>query len=241
MDKKWKLIEELKGLKQLGLENSNMLDKDQIQYNISRIQDSTSLHELHYFEEFILFINEVYIKGELEGPSSSTSCFKILKFARYFNLDGFAKKFSLSQMEFENNLTKLIKNINDSDLSLPPNLRVKPAQMAFDYVKDDLNDEIKMLTFTCKFAAIQLATYPFISLLFRDYLSEYGILSTAPTEEGLKELDVMHPSFRVKRIDKKKLSDFSDDFFADISQCEKSGLITLTLELPQERSDYLFS
>jgi len=234
MDKKLNLKNSLITLKDI------LKDDNQISYNISRIDECSCLYELHYFEEFLIFIDEVYRKGQIESSSNIGSCYKILQCARYFKLDEFAQKFSLSQVDLETNLEKIVHSDNtdnniELDIKPPTNPKIKPAQMAFDYVKDDLNEEIKILTFTCKFMAIQISSFPFISLLFRDYIYEYATLTTTPTDEGLKELDVTHPSFRVKRITNKPLNSFNDDLFTDIYLSEKSNLITVKIELDKEK------
>ena len=71
-------------------------------------------------------------------------------------------------------------------------------------------------------------------------------LTTKPTEKGNKELDVFHPSYRVKRINKRPLSDFhprhrdmrqrndAQDLFLDIIQNEKNGFITVNIEIDKD-------
>ena len=71
---------------------------------------------------------------------------------------------------------------------------------------------------------------PYIRNTVKNYLYLRGYLSTTPTEEGAKNLDVFHPSYRVKNIDKRRLDEFNvkegqtdngnKDIFLDILQCE---------------------
>lgn len=74
-------------------------------------------------------------------------------------------------------------------------------------------------------------------------------ITTAPTEKGNKELDVFHSSYRVKRVNKRCLSDFhprfrsiedtrekkdAEDLFIDILQNEKNGLISVQIQIEKE-------
>ncbi len=243
MSKKMKIINDLNALRE-SLDNDN-----QVSYNILRLNEISSFDDLHYFEEFLIFCNEVYIKGQKDSFANQGSVYKILQCARFFGLDKFSKEFILPQVDLERNLELLINNFNNfeganeanetNDLKPPTNPKIKPAQMAFDYVKEELNEEIKILTFTCKFIAIQLSCYPRINKIFKEYLYENATLTTTPTEEGAKELDIMHPSFRVKRITKKKLNTFQDDLFTDIALCEKSNLINVKVELEPDQELHL--
>ena len=65
--------------------------------------------------------------------------------------------------------------------------------------------------------------------MFKDQLKDHGFLSTQPTEQGKKDLDIFHPSYKCKHIKQDKISDFSmkEDYLA-IAQCEAEGLIKVT-------------
>ena len=67
----------------------------------------------------------------------------------------------------------------------------------------------------CNFTAIELSCEPDIRRGLKQHIQEFGMLKTEPTEMGMKELDVFHPSYRVKRVNK-KLSLLVDDLFIDI-------------------------
>jgi hypothetical protein len=53
-------------------------------------------------------------------------------------------------------------------------------------------------------------------------------------EKGKKELDVFHPSYRVKKVRKwlKELED--DDFFLDVEQNVTLGLITFKIDVSEK-------
>ena len=39
--------------------------------------------------------------------------------------------------------------------------------------------------------------------MIKKYVKENGTVVTQPTEKGMKELDVLHSSYRVKRVNKR--------------------------------------
>lgn len=69
-----------------------------------------------------------------------------------------------------------------------------------------------------------------------------GYISTEPTEEGVKVLDVFHPSYRVKRINQQPLVQFeNDDIMLDIVQNEKRNLIKVTIDISKESMAHFFN
>lgn len=71
----------------------------------------------------------------------------------------------------------------------------------------------------------------------KKHIYEYGVIETRPTDKGLKELDVFHPSYRIKRLNK-KLSDLQDtDLFLEILQNESLGLITFNISIQDDCDD----
>ena len=71
---------------------------------------------------------------------------------------------------------------------------------------------MKVLNGACDFEAYELAAQPYIRSIFKQHFYEYGIINTAPTEKGNKDLDVFHPSYRVKRIDKDPISNLHPNY-----------------------------
>ena len=93
-------------------------------------------------------------------------------------------------------------------------------------IRDICLDVIKEM---CIFSAAELQSQPDIRRGFKKHYYDYGVITTQPTEKGKKELDVFHPSYRVKRVSK-KLSDLQNtDLFLDILQNESLGLITYNI------------
>lgn len=62
----------------------------------------------------------------------------------------------------------------------------------------------------------------------------HGIITTICTEQGKKDLDIFHQSYRVKLVDNQPLKQLANtDLYLDIQQCEKANLITVKVELPE--------
>ena len=55
----------------------------------------------------------------------------------------------------------------------------------------------------CRFAAGELWVQPEIRKAFKKFIKEHGNIVTKPTELGEKELDVLHASYWVKRVNKR--------------------------------------
>jgi hypothetical protein len=65
-------------------------------------------------------------------------------------------------------------------------------------------------------------------------LIQNGCITTEPTEKGKKDLDVFHPSYKIKRINKEPIKNFFDnldDRFIDIIKNMNQQLITLKISI----------
>jgi len=58
----------------------------------------------------------------------------------------------------------------------------------------------QIIIFNLRFAAEELAAEPYLRQQIKKEFFEKGTLTTAPTEKGKKDLDVFHPSYRVKNL-----------------------------------------
>jgi len=68
----------------------------------------------------------------------------------------------------------------------------------------------------CDYTVLELQSQPDIRRFFKNFVKENGFLETEQTEKGKKELDIFHPSYRVKKV-KKWLKELeNDDFFLDV-------------------------
>ena len=93
----------------------------------------------------------------------------------------------------------------------------------------------------CKFAAIELSAQPKIRSLMKAHINQHGTITTSLTEQGKKDLDLFHHSYRVKTVRNMPLSELRsrNDIFLDILQCEKAGLITVNIAVNEEEHDKL--
>jgi len=85
----------------------------------------------------------------------------------------------------------------------------------------------------CKFAAIELSAQPPIRNAMKNNIKEHATVTTELTEQGKKDLDLFHPSYRVKCVRKRPLKELmsSNDLYLDIMQCEKAGLVSVKFEI----------
>ena len=82
----------------------------------------------------------------------------------------------------------------------------------------------------CKFAAIELSAQPLIRNEMKNTLKLNATVTTVLTGQGKKDLDLFHPSYRVKTVQNVPIKDLmsQNDLYLDILQCEKAGLITVS-------------
>lgn len=94
----------------------------------------------------------------------------------------------------------------------------------------------------CVYTAVELWCQPDIRKQFKKYVKEKGIILTLPTAKGEKELDVFHPSYRIKRVNKRVHELADTDIYLDILQNESLGLITCTIAVTnlQDYFDKMF-
>lgn len=65
---------------------------------------------------------------------------------------------------------------------------------------------------------MELAAQPIIREMIKKQLKEHGQMSTTPTDQGKKDLDLFHQSYRVKNVHKLPLKElFCSDLYLDIA------------------------
>ena len=77
--------------------------------------------------------------------------------------------------------------------------------MAKEFTQDT-NDKEQIKTIyreMCVYTAIELWCHPEIRGRFKKHVKERGTIKTVPTFKGEKELDLLHPCYRVKRVNKR--------------------------------------
>lgn len=91
----------------------------------------------------------------------------------------------------------------------PEPIGLIPLNVAQQYLDTEINtEELKVLSGACDFAAAELGAQPYLRQKFKQHFYKYGSITTTPTEKGVKDIDVFHPSYRVKRITDEQLSNF---------------------------------
>lgn len=236
LDREWNKLFEIKTNLSKAFENIKKIalpsDRADNMY-IRFIENAKSITQLNDMETYIDFLKEMHY-NELQIQSEDSS--KILRpnkssqiqnFRRY-KIDEFARKFAFGAYELSGNLEALANGEQNGIVS-PPEPEVQPEKLAEDYICSIFDQEIKVMTAGCKFLAFELFSFPFIRSYARICFKAQCTISTEPTEEGKKELDVFHPSFRVKRLKNKPIETFNNDLFLDILESEKKGWISLTV------------
>ena len=100
------------------------------------------------------------------------------------------------------------------------------------------SQETDLLQSVCRYAAVELAAQPLIRNMMKKQLKEHGVITTECTEQGQKDLDIFHQSYRVKLVRNKHLKELmNSDLYLDIQQCEKANLISIKIELPPSKKD----
>ena len=82
-----------------------------------------------------------------------------------------------------------------------------------------------------------MINHPYIKEFVYEYLRNNCYVSTNPTEEGKKQLDIFHPSLRTKRIRERPVKTFNDDLFLDILQREKEKLIEISIQIKENEDE----
>lgn len=191
------------------------------------------MKELLDLEAYISFLKDLNYDDEvvkslsLKKPSKKSFVHKIAE----SQLLEFTKSFTISPYELSMNLDMLNKGKNI--IYTPKDPEKGPASVAYKYLNDQFNLEIVVLTTVCRFIAFGLSSFPCLRGYIRDHFMQFAILTTTPTDEGKKELEAIHPSFRVKRIIRKPINSFSDDLYLDIIENEKKKLITVKIEIEE--------
>ena len=67
----------------------------------------------------------------------------------------------------------------------------------------------------------------------KNNINEHAHITTELTEQGKKDLDLFHPSYRVKCVREMPLKNLRNmnDLYLDIVQCEKAGLVNVKIAI----------
>lgn len=116
---------------------------------------------------------------------------------------------------------------------VPPRPSESPKNLAQRFKNDQYPTENLVHQGVCKFAAIELSAQPLIRNAMKNNISEHATITTVVTEQGKKDFDLFHLSYRVKCVRAMPLSQLrsQNDLYLDILQCEKAGLITVDIAI----------
>lgn len=147
------------------------------------------------------------------------------------------KTFYLAPWNFYHNLD-LVRNNNDYSKIIKPNEPyLDPNEQTVNYLDDYYKQNIDVIKASLLFISDEILVYPSLKMFFFNKLKNMTKISTKPTELGLRELDVFHPSFPVKRIHNKPANTFTKELFMEILNAEKEGHITYSIDISEEEKD----
>jgi len=109
--------------------------------------------------------------------------------------------------------------------------------MAKEYLRTPEQNPLNVIKEMCVYTAMELASEPDIRRGLKKHIYEFGVVKTEPTWKGKKELDVFHPSYRVKRVNKRVSDLVESDLFLEILQNESLGLITFEISIEDNCQD----
>jgi len=103
--------------------------------------------------------------------------------------------------------------------------------MAKEYTWITDQNPLTVIKEMCSYTATELASEPDIRRGLKQHIYENGWIRTEPTWKGKKELDVFHPCYRVKHVNKRLIDLADNDLFLEILQNESLGLITYEITI----------
>ena len=209
-----KLLEMLTELKQSSYYFSPSLEK--------YINNATSIFELNHIDDYLAFVTKA---------SSNAIAIE----ARKNRIDIFVQEYSLPIDDVVSNLT-LIQSNSTEELKKPKTPEKVAYELGNEYINDTLTEVIMVFTMGCKYTALEMVHHPYIRNMLWEIVKNNVYISTTPTEEGCRVLEINHELYRTKRLKKRHISSFisSDgincDYF-DIETSEKKGYITVQIEV----------
>jgi len=205
------------------------------------IDNAKTIQDLKNMMNYINYNREKHVlssnkdsenKNEYQGPIRKS----ILSVCFSENLDKCTRRFCLEPNEIASNI-ELIKNKeNLSKLRRPPEPECSLSELLAEYKSKNLPDH-KVMENISNLIGREMINHPYIKEFVYEYYRNNCYVSTNPTEEGNKQLDVFHPSFRTKRIRDRPIKTFNDDLFLDILQREKEKLIEISIQIKENEDE----
>eukprot|EP00743_Colponemidia_sp_Colp-15_P007289 GILK01007872.1.p1 GENE.GILK01007872.1~~GILK01007872.1.p1 ORF type:complete len:1816 (-),score=424.36 GILK01007872.1:186-5633(-) len=154
----------------------------------------------------------------------------LLRMARKAQLHVLGEKLGLSPRQLAENV------VAGWQMHKTPACTDKPQELAMQFVSTAFPDIGAVLLGLVRFVAKEISCEPKLRQYIRRVYMDKVTVTTAPTSVGKKELDVFHPSYRVKNFFQMPTSQFTGDLYLDLEQCEERALITVRFELPTDYS-----
>ena len=199
------------------------------------IDNAMTIQELNSMMTFINYNKDKYFSKEIKPDDEFIFPVRksIFNFKFSLELGKQVERFCLNSNDIASNI-ELIKNKeNLSKLLHPPIPDITLSEMIQEIKIENIVKD-KIMENMCNLMAKEMLCHPFIKEYTYDYLIHNCYVSTEPTEEGKKQLDVFNPSFRTKRVKERPVKSFVDDLFLDIFQREKEKLIDVNIEIKQD-------
>lgn len=204
---------------------------------LDKTSDQNYYFELDDLENFLtIYLTSIDIKGQNKRITAKNH---ILLDGRKFRLHEFAEKSALS-------LTQLSENIeHNAKLYSVPRNTIKPQEMAFDYLCNELSEETAVLIALKNYIKAELTAQPIFRSFVRSKYAYYVRVYTSPTEKGKADLDIFHPFYRTKSLGRlspaegeerkegKDVDSFGKtDLWLEVCKCEAEGLIRVDFVMP---------
>ena len=231
-----KLIE----LKKKVMSNFNTLEpylNEKIYHNMKEkcIDNAKTMQDLNNMMIYINYNKEKYLPKNMNQDDEFVLPIRKSQINVQYNRDfeKCAEQFCLNPNDVASNIELIQNKENVSKLLHPPTPDFSSYDMCQKLNIKNMKNP-KIMENICHLVAKEMMCHPYLKEFVYNYLRHNCYVSTTPTEEGKKQLDVFHPSFRTKHIKERPIKTFNDDLFLDIYQREKDKLIEINLEIKQD-------
>ena len=225
-------------LKKKVMNNFNTLEpylNEKIFHNMKEkcIDNAKSMQELNNMMNYINYNKDKYFPKGLKADDDILLPVRKSAFNIQYNseLEKKAEQFCLNSNDIASNIELIKNNENPNKLLHPPKPDITLSEM---FPEQEKENRTRIFDHMCNLMAKEMMCHPYIKEYVYDYLRYNCYVSTTPTEEGKKQLDLFNPSFRTKRIKERPIKTFTDDLFLDILQKEKEKLIDVIIEIRQQ-------
>ena len=231
-----KLIE----LKKKVMSNFNTLEpylNEKIYHNMKEkcIDNAKTMQDLNNMMIYINYNKDKYLPKNIHPDDEYVLPIRKSQINVQYNRDfeKCAEQFCLNPNDVASNIELIQNKENVSKLLHPPTPDFSSYDMCQKLNIKNMKNP-KIMENICHLVAKEMMCHPYLKEFVYNYLRHNCYVSTTPTEEGKKQLDVFHPSFRTKHIKERPIKTFNDDLFLDVYQREKDKLIEVNLEIKQD-------